>query len=311
MLTGRFAARSFPPTLSEDRPAAQLQRHSVMSRAAGSADAGTLRVPQSDVDSLAYPGYTYVVRSEPDACLFPVPMEISIMALIQVGGGVSVISGKIGGWVFARGPSGPYIRNFVIPIDPNSARQQVVRFAVAQLSTRWTEVLTDAQRAAWATYAGNVQLPNRLGAMRNISALAMYTRCNVPRLTCVAPVTGVEDDAPAIFDIGTYTAPAIGTVSESADTVSWGFTATDDWAIEVGGAMYVFASRPQNPTINYFDGPYRACGTIPGAVSPPTSPQVINLPFPIEAGQKVFFRCNVTLPDGRLASSFRGSGVGE
>jgi hypothetical protein len=233
------------------------------------------------------------------------------MALIQVGGGVSVISGKIGGWVFARGPSGPYIRNFVIPIDPNSARQQVVRFAVAQLATRWTETLTDVQRAAWATYAGNVQLPNRLGAMRNISALAMYTRCNVPRMTSVAPILGLLDDAPAIFDIGTYTAPVIGIVSESADTVSMGFENTDDWAVEEGGAMYVFASRPQNPTILYFRGPYRACATIPGAATPPTSPQVVNLPFPVEAGQKIFIRVNVTLPDGRLASSFRGSGIGE
>lgn len=231
------------------------------------------------------------------------------MALFQAGGGVAVISGKIGGTVFARGPSGPYMRNWVKPIDPNSTRQQSIRFAMAQLSTRWVETLTDAQRAAWATYAANVELPNRLGAMRNISALAMYCRCNVPRMTCVAPITGVEDDAPVIFDLGTYTEPVIGAVSESADTVSWGFEDTDDWAIAAGGAMYVFASRPQNQTINYFRGPYFACGTIPGAATPPTSPQVINLPFPVELDHKVFFRANVTQVDGRLASSFQGSQI--
>lgn len=233
------------------------------------------------------------------------------MALIQTGGGVAVISGKLGGNVFFRNAGGACVRNWVKPVDPGSERQQVVRFAVASLTTRWGEVLTDAQRAAWATYAENVPLPNRLGAVRPISALAMYVRCNVPRITCVAPVTGLVDDAPAIFDVGTYTAPVIGTVSESADTVSWAFTETDDWAIEVGGAMYVFASKAKNPTVNFFKGPYNAAATIPGAVVPPTSPQVINLPFPVEAGQKVFFRCNVTLPDGRLASSFRGSGLGE
>ncbi|MCK5641750.1 MAG: hypothetical protein KAJ19_13190 [Gammaproteobacteria bacterium] len=233
------------------------------------------------------------------------------MALIQTGGGVAVISGKIGGNVFARNSGGAYCRTWVKPIDPGSARQQIVRFAVASLTTRWGEVLTDAQRAAWATYAENVPLPNRLGATRPISALAMYVRCNVPRLTCVAPIIGVEDDAPAIFDVGTYTAPTIGTVSESADTVSWAFDNTDDWAIAVGGAMYVFASKPKNPTVNFFKGPYNCCATIPGAVVPPTSPQVINLPFPVEAGQKVFFRCNVSLPDARLASDFRGDGVGE
>jgi hypothetical protein len=73
--------------------------------------------------------------------------------------------------------------------------------------------------------------------------------------------------------------------------------------------MFVFASRPQNPSINFFKGPYRIIATIPGAdPTPPTSPQSISLAFPVVEGQKVFFRANVTRADGRLASSFRGSG---
>jgi hypothetical protein len=234
------------------------------------------------------------------------------VALIQTGGGVAVISGKIGGWVFFRGPGGASVRNWVKPVDPGSARQQVVRFAVSQLMTRWSEVLTDEQRAAWATYAANVPLPNRLGAVRPISANAMYMRCNVPRLTCLDPVTGVQDEAPAIFDVGTYTMPAVDAIDAASNTMTWSFDNTDDWAILDGGAMYIFASQPKNPTVNFFKGPYNAAATIPGAVAtPPTSPMQINLPFPVEIGQKIFLRANVSHADGRLASSFRSFGLGE
>ena len=233
------------------------------------------------------------------------------MALIQTGGGIAVISGKIGGTVYFRGPGGASARAWVKPIDPGSARQQLVRFAVAQLTTRWGEILTDLQRAAWATYAENVPLPNRMGSVRPIGALPMYVRCNVPRITGLDPITGIQDDAPAIFDIGTYTAPAVDAIDAASNTMTWSFGDTDDWAITEGGAMYVFASKPKNPTIHFYKGPYNAAATIPGAVIPPSSPVQINLPFPVEVGQKIFIRANVTHSDGRLASSFRTFGFGE
>jgi hypothetical protein len=196
-----------------------------------------------------------------------------------------------------------------MPINPGSARQQTVRFAMASMVTRWVEVLTPAQRASWETYADAVHLPNSLGFPRNVGGIGMYVRSNVPRISAIAPAQALVDDAPTIFDLGTFTAPEVGTISEATQNVSWAFEAADGWAIENGGAMFVFASRPQNPSINFFKGPYRIIATIPGAdPTPPTSPQSISLAFPVVEGQKVFFRANVTRADGRLASSFRGSG---
>lgn len=232
------------------------------------------------------------------------------MALIQTGGGVATISGSIGGITYSRNRGGAYARNRTIPINPGSARQQTVRFALASLGARWVEVLTDAQRAGWETYAENVHLPNSLGQLRNVGGIGMYNRSNVPRISSIAPVLTVIDDAPTIFDLGTFTEPAADSVDAAADTVTWSFNPADEWATAVGGAMYVYGSRPQNSSINFFKGPYQIIASIPGAVVPPTSPQIINLAFPVAVGNKVFFRANVSRLDGRLASSFRTFQVG-
>lgn len=230
------------------------------------------------------------------------------MAIFTPGGGVAAIRGSVGGNVYAANRAGPYIRNRSMPINPGSTFQQAVRFAMASLVTRWVEVLTPAQRAAWETYADAVHLPNSLGFPRNVGGIAMYVRSNVPRISAIAPAQPVVDDAPTIFDLGTFTAPVVGVVSEATQNVSWAFTNTDGWAIEAGGARFVYGSRPQNPSVNFFKGPYRMIGTVPGAdPTPPTSPVTMLLAFPVVEGHKVFFRCNITRADGRLASSFRDS----
>jgi hypothetical protein len=232
------------------------------------------------------------------------------MGLVQYGGGVAQISGSVGGNTFARNKAGFYVRNRTVPINPGSARQQTVRFGMAQLATRWVETLTDAQRAGWETYSANVHLPNSLGQLRDVGGIGMFVRSNVPRITSIAPLLTLVDDAPTIFDLGTFSEPVAESIDAIGDTVSWAFTDTDAWAIEDGAAMYVFGSRPQNPSVNFFKGPYQIIASIPGALVPPTSPQVIALAFPVAVGNKVFFRCNVSRADGRLASSFRTFQVG-
>lgn len=227
------------------------------------------------------------------------------MGLVQFGGGVAQISGSIGGVTYARNKAGFYARNRTVPINPGSARQQVIRFAVAQLTTRWVETLTAAQRAAWEIYAENVHLPNPLGQLRNVGGIAMYVRSNVPRITAGGLSLSIVDDAPTIFDLGTFTAPTATSVDAAADTVDWTWDNADDWAGEDGAAMWVYASRPQNPSVNYFKGPYQLIDGVIGAVVPDVPPKVMNLIFPVAVGNKIFFRANVVRADGRLASSFR------
>lgn len=228
------------------------------------------------------------------------------MALVLLGGMVAEARGSVGGIVFSRNAAGAYVRNRSIPINPGSERQQAVRFAVAQLSTRWVETLTVEQRAAWETYGENVLLPNKLGQMRNIGGMAHYVRSNSPRIGFSPGFLEIADDAPTLFDIGTYTEPECTAVTAATDDFDWTFENGDDWANEDGAAMMVYASKPQNESVNFWRGPYRAADAVAGdSITPPTSPQTMDLPFPVEANHRVFFRCNVTRADGRLASSFR------
>lgn len=218
---------------------------------------------------------------------------------------VTQVSGSVGGMTGAHNQGGLYFRGRSIPVNPNTSFQQVVRNAVSQLSTRFSQTLTAAQRAAWAVYAANVPLVDRLGDSRNVTSIAQYVRSNTPILQSGGTVV---DDGPTTFALPTFSDPSF-TVDATADEVDVGFTDTDAWANEAGGYMLVYASRPQSASIGYFKGPYRYAGKVTGAATPPTSPETIALPFPVAAGHQVFFKVSVVRADGRLSSPFRGVAV--
>lgn len=217
----------------------------------------------------------------------------------------SQASGAIAGLVYSHNHGGMYTRSRATPTNPSSAAQVVVRNAVANLSNFWSQTLTAAQRAAWNVYATNVPLVGPLGSARKVSGIAMYTRSNVPRIQ--AGLTRV-DAGPTTYTLGSFTNPTI-TVSHTSPEFSVAFTNTDSWATAVGGAMLIYASRPQSAGIGFFNGPYKFAGKIAGAVTPPTSPSTIVSPFPLAAGQQVFFRVEVTQLDGRLSAAFRASAI--
>lgn len=211
-------------------------------------------------------------------------------------------SGSVGGLTYSRNAGGMYTRARAIPVNPASLQQQEVRNAIGVLTARWVETLTQAQRDDWAVYAGNVTLINRLGEALPVAPLAQYVRSNVPRIQAGLPIV---DDAPTVFDLGSFSMP--GPLTATAPTgLSLPFTNADDWANEDDAAMLIYVSRPQNPSVNFFKGPYRLAGSILGdGTTPPASPAVLVAPFPLNAGQKVFLQGRVTRADGRLSTPFQ------
>lgn len=215
------------------------------------------------------------------------------------------LSGSLGGIVASHNKGGPYFRNRAIPTNPSTAFQQTLRNAMTVLTAAWNDDLTPAQRIAWQTYADNVPLTNRIGEARNVSGQNMYVRGNI-----VASQTGLprQNNAPIVFNLGSFTEPTFLIADQTGQALSIGFTAADDWANEDDSAMLVFVSRPQNPSINFFKGPYRFSGRIDGdSVTPPTTPASIPAPFFITAGQRVFIQIRVCRADGRLTGVFRAS----
>jgi len=215
-------------------------------------------------------------------------------------------SGSLASMVFSHNRGGQYIRQRSIPTNPNTTFQQAIRSLVSSLTSRWMDTLTVAQRAAWDVYADLVPLLDALGEPRNVGGLGMYIRGNVARLQTDPTNLPRVDDGPTIFNLGSYTEPSVGNVTEAGQTFDVTFDNTDDWANEDEAAMVIYASRPQNPSINHFKGPYRLTGEILGdSVTPPTSPDTQTTAFPFVAGQKMFFRTVVTRADGRTSSTFR------
>lgn len=216
----------------------------------------------------------------------------------------TALSGKVGGIVASHNAGGAYFRAFVIPTNPSSPQQAQIRNAVTNLSNRWVNILTQAQRDGWATYGDNVTHTNRIGNPINLSGLSEYVRSNVTRSQTGSLVR--VNTAPTIFDLGEFTAPTFA-VNAGTQLITITFTDADAWASEDGSAMMVYASRPQNLTINFFKGPYRLAGPILGTEPGPTaSPQTIAVPFPVVAGQRVHLYVRITRNDGRLSGKNLG-----
>lgn len=210
-------------------------------------------------------------------------------------------SGSIGGTTFSHNRGGLYTRARRKPVNPQTSFQNGVRNTLGALQAMYP-TLSAVARNAWYVYSENMTFPNALGLQINYSAQNCYVMLNSPRIQ-----GGLSriDVAPTIFELATLT-PPVPTITAGGSTVSVAYTNTDGWANEVGGALLVYASKPQNITINFFDGPYRFAGKVSGAATPPTSPAVITLPFVTgPTGSKQMFKFVAVRADGRISSAFR------
>ena len=206
---------------------------------------------------------------------------------------------------FSHNRGGQYIRGRAIPTNPNSVLQQAVRAYMASLTANWANVLTAAQRTGWDTYGENVGVLDRLGKTIYLTGINHFVRSNVPRLQAAATQI---NDAPVIFNLGSENPPSFA-IDTASDEVDVSFVDTDLWVDEDDSHMLVYASIPNDPTINFYKGPYQFIGTIDGdSGTPPTTPAAIALPQAIVAGQRNFFQTRVSRADGRLTPVFRGLG---
>lgn len=219
--------------------------------------------------------------------------------------------GSVGGMTFSRNAGGAYMRARVTPTNPNTPNQQIVRSAMSTLSARWVETLTEVQRIAWAAYAENVLLPNKHGDMINVGAIGMYIRSNVPRVQVGVGDLPIVDDAPTIFDLGEVGPLGITSITASSSIANITFTDSDAWVDEDASALIVYDGLSQNPSINYFKGPYNQADIVAGdSVTPPDTPALIDLVNVPAIGNKTFLRMRVSRADGRLSADFRDFGIG-
>jgi len=99
------------------------------------------------------------------------------MALLVPGAVVSVLSGKIGGVVFARNRGGAYARSYAIPTRVTSELAQAVKAAFAAASRAYAN-LTTAQIAAWDSYGQENPVSNRIGQLITLKGQSWFVGCN-------------------------------------------------------------------------------------------------------------------------------------
>lgn len=211
----------------------------------------------------------------------------------------SQVSGSIAGMTFSHNRGGLYTRSRTIPVNPSSEAQVAVRAAFSGLVSDWINTLTDAQREAWTLYALNTPLVDRLGDPLTLTGQQMYIRCNTPRVNAGFDVV---DDGPTTFGEALLTSVSLADMT-APDDLDVGYDATNPWATNVGGGLFIQVGQPQNPTINYFKGPYRFAGSEAGAIVPPTPPVTLVTPFTYTTGQKIFMRVRSSEANGRLSAA--------
>lgn len=215
---------------------------------------------------------------------------------------VTQASGSIGGMTASHNRFGQYMRARTIPVNPNSTDQIAIRGAMTFLAQRWITGTTSLNRAGWKTYAENTPVLNKLGDPITLTGQQMYIRSNLQRVR-VSPSL-VVDIPPTVNDLGDFTALGVG-ASVATQTVSVAYDNADSWAIATGGFLFIRIGVAQNPTINFYGGPFRLGASVVGdTTTPPTSPEAIVYTSGVLAlGQKIFVRATAAQPDGRYSNS--------
>ena len=222
--------------------------------------------------------------------------------IIKLGGGVVDARGSMAGNTFSRNRFGNYIRSRVKGVDPKSARQSAARIRMMTLAEQWRESPMDAdKRGAWETYAQSVSWLNALGEACNLTGYNHYMRSNA----AIAAAGGDRvDDGPTSLGLPGGDATIVPTALSQGATISIAFDDALDWAAELGGFLLVEVGVPQNPTRNFFGGPWRIAGSIAGAVAPAESPLTVPTPWTLTEGQKIWTRYKIIRADGRVSTPF-------
>lgn len=174
------------------------------------------------------------------------------MAIILPGIMVSEVRNKLGNVVFINGRGGQAVRERVIPSNPNTWKQQLVRSFMTDLSQDWADTLTAPQREQWDAFGEREETKNAFNSKIALSGIASYVRSNMPLLNynvspSVTPVAKLSN-APANFIAGKTTSISPPTVTVSGPSLVCNFaftapaaTANDFFYVSISKAVSVGA----------------------------------------------------------------------
>lgn len=203
------------------------------------------------------------------------------MAKIKESALIAGIRGSVGGNTFASGRGGAYVRQKVSPTQPHTQRQSEQRVIFTTVSQAWRN-LTDAERAAWETWAANHPVTDIFGNSQTLSGNAAFMKVNADLLTLGLDISNAPLADPTVIpvavvsvDIVAATGVVTATFADAAD------------GTEVYG---VWITRGMSTGVAFANSAFRYGGrlvsTTPFAVGTVT-PVSLNPLLTATAGQKV------------------------
>ncbi len=174
-------------------------------------------------------------------------------------------SGRLGSVVASRNRAGAYFRNGSIPVTSTTPFALAAKSRLAQVSQAW-QLLTEAQRAAWAQWAQTNPSKNRLGQAITLTGHAAYVGINSRILLMEQSLL----DAPPILP-----APApLNTMVLSADIGSGTFDLTiTPTPLGATEKIMLRAAYADSPGVNYISNSLRFCGFTAAAAASPVDIQ--------------------------------------
>lgn len=221
------------------------------------------------------------------------------MGLVRFGGGITQISGAVGGDVHARNRFGNYIRPRTKPVNPHSARQESIRAIISYLAEYWHETLDATERGLWEVYAAAVAMKNRLGETVHLTGFNHFIRSNAARMNFhPGPVTF----APNILSLPEKD-PDLACSEEAVAGQTFTFTNNVAHFAANGDpfvTLMVYQGQPQLASRNFFAGPWRYIGGF-GVAEGQAGTVTLDAGFAFAVGQKVWFQGRSYTNFGRLS----------
>lgn len=218
-------------------------------------------------------------------------------------------SGSLGGTVFSHNRGGQYTRQRVTPVDPDTSEQQALRVSWSELAATWRDDLSQAQRDAWAIFADQNRYPNRIGTERKITGRGEFFRANLVKLQVghwLGDALALVFDPPALGPHGppdTTFVVSIGSAPSAEFDLAW--QSDGVWSHEDANCLVWYISDAQQPTINYFRGPYTLRSDNFPSYSGSNNVTIPSM-APLLAAHRYFWRARITYKDGRLSTPWTG-----
>jgi hypothetical protein len=151
------------------------------------------------------------------------------------------LSRSAGSTTAAHNKFGAYLRNRVIPTNPQTSFQTNVRTDMSDLSTSW-RTLTPAQREAWISLGDQMERTDSLGEVYSLTGAQAFISVNRNLLTIGEPTV---DDAPAL-QLPAAPVSISPTMTAGLGAITVGFAPSPSV-----DAMLLFASAPISAGRNF------------------------------------------------------------